>query len=120
MKKQTMKVLLALHALLVVYSSSGIFSKIAANQPFLSWKFCLCYGMVIALLGVYAIGWQQIIKRIPLTMAFANKAVTIVWNIVWGVLFFNETITSAKLVGSLLVIVGVVIYVTEPKEAADE
>ena len=87
MEKCKFKALCLLHLLLAVYSATGIFSKIAASQPFLSIQFCLCYGAVIGLLGLYAIGWQQIIKNLPLTTAFANKAVTIVWNIVWGVLF---------------------------------
>ena len=99
-----------LHLLLMVYSTSGIFSKTAAGAPFLSLKFCLCYGGIIGLLGIYAIGWQQIIKRMPLTTAFANKAVTVVWGMVWGVVFFQETITPGKLIGAALVILGVVLY----------
>lgn len=119
-KNKKLSVLLLLHLLLVVYSSSGIFSKIAANQSFLSWKFCLCYGMVIVLLGVYAIGWQQIIKHIPLTTAFANKAITIVWNLIWGRIFFQESITFGKLFGTALVVGGVILYVTGEEEVLDE
>lgn len=48
------KTLFALHILLMVYSTSGIFSKLAAQETFLSFKFCLFYGAVIALLGIYA------------------------------------------------------------------
>lgn len=81
------KTLIVLHLMLMIYSMSGIFSKLAAGQPFLSFRFCLYYGAIIALLGLYAIGWQQIIKRMPLTLAFANKAVTTVWGLVWGLLF---------------------------------
>ena len=63
--------LLALHLLLLVYSFSGCFSKTAAGQPFLSLKFILLYGGTLVILAVYALGWQQIIKRLPLTTAFA-------------------------------------------------
>ena len=49
-----------------------------------------------------AIGWQQVIKRIPLTTAFANKAVTVVWGLVWGALFFREAVTPGKLLGAAL------------------
>ena len=110
MNKGKLKVLLLLHLLLVVYSTSGVFSKLASQQTFLSFKFCLFYGCIIALLGIYAIGWQQIIKRLPLTTAFANKAITIVWGIIWGALFFHESITPGKVIGALLVVAGVVIY----------
>lgn len=105
------KNVLLLHLLLVVYSLNSIFSKLASAQPFLSLPFCLYYAGVIFLLGIYAIGWQQIIKRMDLTTAFANKAVTVVWGIVWGFLFFGETITAGKLLGAALVILGVVLYV---------
>ena len=104
------KTLFALHMLLTVYSTSGILSKLAAGVDFLSIEFCLYYGGVLLLLGFYAIGWQQILKRLPLTTAFSNKAVTIVWGIIWGALFFFEPITLPKAVGALLIIAGVVLF----------
>lgn len=102
--------LFALHMLLMVYSTSGILSKLAAGVPFLSLEFCCLYGGVLLLLGVYAIGWQQILKRLPLTTAFSNKAVTIVWGIIWGALFFFEPITVPKAMGAILIIAGVVLF----------
>ena len=102
--------LLALHLLLALYSTSGILSKLAAGQPFLSPGFCLGYGGVIAILGVYAIGWQQIIKRMPLTSAYANRAVTVVWGVVWGVLVFHEGVSVLQLVGCALVVAGVALF----------
>ena len=104
------KTLFALHMLLMVYSASGILSKLAAGVDFLSIEFCIYYGGVLLLLGFYAIGWQQILKRLPLTTAFSNKAVTIVWGIIWGALFFFEPITLPKAVGALLIIAGVVLF----------
>jgi drug/metabolite transporter (DMT)-like permease len=114
------KTLFLLHIMLMIYSMSGIFSKLAAGQKFLNFKFCLYYGLIIVLLGFYAIGWQQIIKRMPLTAAFANKAVTVVWGIVWGFIFFNEAITPGKVVGAVLVIVGIVVYALADKEENNE
>ena len=110
MDKKTVHTLFSLHLLLMVYSTSGIFSKLASKQAFASLPFCLYYACIIALLGLYAIGWQQVIKRLPLTTAFANKAVTIVWSMLWGLLFFRESITPGKLAGAALVITGVVLF----------
>lgn len=110
-------IFLFLHLLLMVYSLSGVFSKWAAGQPFLSVSFCLCYGAILALLGLYAIGWQQIIKHLPLTMAYANKAVTTIWGLIWGVAFFQEQVTPGKLAGIALVIAGIVLYVRADGEA---
>ena len=110
MNKTTIKTLIGLHGMLMVYSMSGICSKLAAGESFLSARFCIYYAVIIVLLGVYAIGWQQVIKRIPLTTAFANKAVTVVWGIVWGWVFFGESITPGKLIGAGMVIAGVVLF----------
>ena len=104
------KALLALHLLLALYSLCDVCSKLAAGQSFLSFGFCLYYGGMILLLGVYAIGWQQIIKRLPLTTAYANKAATVVWGILWGMLLFDERVTPGKLAGAALNIAGVVLY----------
>ena len=114
------KTLVLLHIMLMIYSMSGICSKLAAGQKFLSIKFCLYYGLIILLLGFYAIGWQQIIKRMSLTTAFANKAVTVVWGIIWGFVFFKESITPGKVVGAVLVIAGIVMYALADKEAGHE
>ena len=115
MNKNT-KTILALNILLMFFSLGGIFSKLASKQPFLSLKFILCYGALLFIMFVYAIGWQQIIKRLPLTMAYANRAVTIVWGIIWGLLFFNEKLNLGKVIGAVIVIAGVLLYVTESEE----
>lgn len=105
-----LKTMLLLHILLMFYSASGILSKLAAGVDFLSWQFLLLYGGVLFILFAYALGWQQILKRMPLTTAFSNKAVTIVWGIIWGAVFFAEPVTLLKVVGAVLIIVGVVMY----------
>lgn len=115
MSKNT-KTILALNILLMFFSLGGIFSKLASKQSFLSLKFILCYGSLLFIMFVYAIGWQQIIKRLPLTMAYANRAVTIVWGIIWGLLFFNEKLNVGKIIGAVIVIAGVLLYVTESDE----
>ena len=114
------KALLILHLMLMIYSMTGICSKLAASEHFLSPMFCVYYTIIILLLGFYAIGWQQIIKHLPLTTAFANKSITIVWGIVWGYLFFQEPVTIKKVVGALFVIAGVVLFALGDKEKKDE
>ena len=111
--------LIALHVLLLIYSLSGFFSKNASRQPFLSFEFCAFYIGMLAILMIYAFGWQQILKRMPLTLAFANKAVTIVWGMLWGVVFFGEVITIPMVVGAIMVIVGVVLFSFADKEQDD-
>lgn len=117
MQKSDKKTFLALHLLLLFYSLSSVLSKLAAGEPFLSLRFCLYYGGMFLILVVYALGWQQILKRLPLTVAFANKAVTLVWSLVFGALVFHEQIRLNQLIGCALAVAGVLLFVTaEDKE----
>lgn len=102
--------LIGLHVLLFVYSLCSFFSKNAAQQDFMSLPFIGFYIGMIFVLGVYAVGWQQVIKHLPLTLAFANKAVTVAWGMFWGVVFFGETITPLMVVGAVIVMAGVVLF----------
>lgn len=120
MKKTDKRVFLALHLLLVFYSLSSVLSKLAAGQAFLSFKFCLCYGGMFLILVIYALGWQQILKRLPLTVAFANKAVTLVWSMVFGALLFHEQIRLNQLIGCALAVAGVVLFVQPDEDAEKE
>lgn len=110
MKSSKIKALCLAHIMFMIFSISSIFSKKAAGEPFLSVKFCLYYAVVIAILGFYAIAWQQIIKRLSLSMAYANKAVTVLWSMLWGFLFFQESITIGKIAGIILVIIGIILF----------
>lgn len=112
------KALLALHVLLAVYSLSSVCAKLASGFEFMSLGFIGCYAGMIALLGVYAVGWQQIIKRLPLTYAYANKAVTVLWGIVWGMLLFREQVSALKFLGAAVVLAGVVLFSLAEKDDA--
>lgn len=110
-KTDRTKYFILLHILLFIYSFASVCSKVAAGFPFLSIEFCFFYGLIILNLMVYALVWQQIIKHLPLTTAFCNKAVNIIWGILWGLLFFGETVSWNMIVGAVIVMVGVIIVV---------
>ncbi len=101
---------LGLHLLFVLYSLTDLFGKMAASYSFVEVEFYLYYALILLVLFVYALGWQQIIKRLPLTTAFSNRAVTVFWGLVWGVLFFQEELTFLKVAGALIVVLGVVLF----------
>ncbi|MFQ6805818.1 MAG: EamA family transporter [Lachnospiraceae bacterium] len=105
-------VFLVLHLALVISSLSGVCSKMAARQEFLSWGFVFWFGMVLALMFVYAVIWQQVLKRLPLTVAFANRPVTLVWSFLWGSLLFQETITWNMVLGGAVIFVGIYLVVS--------
>lgn len=110
-KNHPILVLILLHAILLLYSLSSVASKLASQETILSFPFLAWYFAVLALLVLYALGWQQVLKRAPLTVAFANKAITVVWGIIWGALIFNERITPHMIVGGLLIICGIILFV---------
>ena len=114
--KSRLRTLAALHLLLMVYSFSNVFSKLAGGETFLSPRFCLFYGATLALLAVYALGWQQVIRRLPLTTAFAHKAITVVWGILWGLVIFGESWSIGKGLGALLIMAGIVLFSTDAGE----
>ena len=99
-----------LHIILLVFSLSTVLSKLASGEELLSLRFCGFYAGIIVLLGIYAIVWQQLIKHLPLIFAYANKAVTIIWGLIWGYLLFSESITLNKVIGALVVIAGIVVF----------
>lgn len=117
--KNSKLIYLFLHILLCVFSLSGVCSKYASGKAFLSLEFCLFYGGVIAVLCIYAICWQQIIKRMPLSLAYANKAVTVIWGMIWGILFFKEQIKPQRIIGAVVVVVGVILYSMENRHERD-
>lgn len=111
---------LLLHLILGIYASSSVCSKLAARQPFMSGAFILLYGAMLLVLVIYAFGWQQVIKHLPLTTAYANKAVTVVWGILLGFLLFDEGVTPRQIVGAIIIIVGIVLFVRADHEGEDD
>ena len=117
--KPTIKVYIALHLMLLFYSSVGVLGKLASRYEFLSTTFVLLYGVEMIVLCIYAVAWQQFIKRMPLSVAYANRAVMIIWGCVWGIIIFHEHLTAGKIAGGLLVLCGVVLYgIADGKEAS--
>lgn len=114
--KSAFKYMIILHILLGVYSLTGVASKFAAGEEFMSFKFILFYGLSLLGLFIYAFVWQQIIKHMPLITAYANKGVTVIWGILWGYFIFSEEITARKLIGAVLIVVGIVLIVTADKD----
>ena len=106
-------IFLALHLSLLLSSLSGVCSKMAANQPFLSFGFILYFGLVLAIMFVYAVVWQQILKRMPLTVAYANRPVSLVWGMIWGALIFKERITWNMILGAGIIFLGIYLVVSE-------
>ena len=124
LKKEWVGPLILLHVLMLFYSLSAVCSKLASDEGVpvngsvrilnfeISFRFILFYGIVLFILFVYAILWQQVLKKLPLTTAYANKAVTIIWGLVWGAFVFRESITLKQIIASVIIMIGVGLVVT--------
>lgn len=102
-----------LHISLFIYSLAIVFGKLAAAYKIISFEFLLFYGISIVILGVYTILWQQNLKKISLTTAFANKSVVIIWGILWGTILFKEKITMWMIAGSIVIILGIKMVISD-------
>ena len=116
MKKDTIKWFAILHVIILIFSVNSICSKMASGYQFLSFKWIIFYGLVVCILGFYAIAWQQVLKHLPLITTYANKAATTIWGLIWGALIFGEQITVQKIIGAIVVIIGVYLVVSGDEE----
>lgn len=96
-----------LQAIIVIYTFSGVFGKLATNgNEFMSSAFILYVLLDFLVLAVYALLWQQALKRFDLHVAYANRAMATVWGLVWAAIIFSEAITVFNLVGTALILAG--------------
>ena len=109
--------IILLQMVVVIYSINTVIAKFVSEQSFLSFKFIVLYLLEFLVLGIYAVFWQQMIKRFELSIAYANKAMSLLWSLLWSVLIFGDSVTPAKVGGVLLVIAGTIIL---NSEAIDE
>ena len=81
-----------------------------------SLRFIFWFGLVFVIMFGYAIIWQQILKRMPLTVAYANKPVTLIWGIIWGKLIFDEKITWNMILGACIIFAGIYLVTSGDRE----
>lgn len=53
-----------------IYTTSGVFSKLASQREFLSLGYIAFLTCTVGVLGIYAVLWQQIIKRMDVNPAY--------------------------------------------------
>ncbi|MDO5156760.1 MAG: transporter [Eubacteriales bacterium] len=106
MTVQKIKKYCLLYIALLIYSASTICAKFAASQSMLI-KIVVFFGLEFICLGVYAIFWQQVLKHFSLVTAMASKGVVVIFNLIWSVILFGETISLANILGAAIIIFGI-------------
>ena len=108
-KKLRLKDILVLQAVIVIYTLSSVMAKLASGQEPFSAPFLFFYLIELMILGVYALLWQQMIKKFELSVAYTNRAMALLWSMLWAVVLFHDQVTVKNIIGVALVIVGTLI-----------
>lgn len=118
MKK--LKDIVLLQGVIIIYTISSVMSKKASASGGDLLRFLFFFGMEFVVLGVYAILWQQMLKRFELSVAYTNRSMAVVWSMVWAVVFFHDMITVQNIVGIVLVVAGTLIINTGTEVERDD
>ena len=98
-----------LHGAICLYSMHTIIAKYASGVVFPSISFMMLCLAELTVLGLYAFLWQKILHRFELSVAYMNKAATLLWSLLWNYLLFHDVITLSKLLGIFLVVLGIIL-----------
>jgi multidrug transporter EmrE-like cation transporter len=106
---------LLLHLTLLLYAVASVFAKAAGgNLAARDYSPTFIFLVLETLtLDIYAVLWQQTLKRMPLSFAYSNKAVCTLWSCLFGLIFFGESLTLGKALGIVVVLAGVWLVVSE-------
>ena len=94
----------------LIYACAGICTKMASRYEMLSWPYLLWMAGAIGVIGVYAILWQQIITRIPISTAYMFKGTGLIFGLLFSHLLFSEQITVYNIIGAAIIITGIALF----------
>ena len=110
MSKEKLKDILFLQFSVLLYSLTGVFSKMSGNNlreyGLLSWNFIFTIFLLGLGLMIYAIVWQQILKRYDLSVA---KGLNLFWTVLWSFIIFKEGCSPLQIVGICIISFGIYI-----------
>ncbi|NLZ70498.1 MAG: DMT family transporter [Clostridiaceae bacterium] len=95
--------------LVFLFSTSGVFLKLASNTPTFSPLFILYYCVAIAVLFIYAVFWQQILRITNLSVAYSHRATSSIWVLINSAVIFHEQIKPVTIIAVLLIVTGIVL-----------
>jgi len=107
--KEKLKTIVKLQAVVLFYTFASIFAKVASGEKLFSIRFFLFAGAELMVLFLYALIWQQVMKKTELTVAYANREMYLLWSLLWAVIFFHNKITLSNILGCIFVIAGTVV-----------
>lgn len=91
----------------MLYACVGICTKMAALQTQMSLPYLCWFGGAVAIIAVYALLWQQVLKRIEVGTAYLFKGTTLIFTMLIAALLFGEQITVPNIIGSVIIVSGI-------------
>ena len=103
----------------MLYACVSLFTKYASQHEFMSWNYMCGLIGAVCVMGLYAVLWQQVLKRIELSLAYMFKGTSIVFLMLLAYVLFGEQITWNNIVGATIIISGIVLYAQSSQPIAD-
>lgn len=108
---------LFLHLSILLFSFTGVFSKVIAlsisSDGILTLKVFVLLSVILLNCLIYAVMWQQNLKKLNISTAYSHRSIYNIWSLIWAVLFFSEQITIGNIAGTALMIGGVLLIQNE-------
>lgn len=87
--------------------------KLGGRYPLFSFGYLAFFALAVMIMAIYAVIWQLILERMPLTTAYLRKGISYVLVFFWAVVIFHETITIRQIIGVIVIIIGMVVSMSD-------
>ena len=91
--------------------------KLGGRYPFMSPGYIAWFCLAVPILGFYAVCWQLILEKLPLTTAYLRRGFSYILIFVWATLIFHEAITWKQILGIMVITLGMVISISDEKSS---
>ena len=108
-KNKNIGAYILLYGSVFLTSFVSVAAKLASQYEFLSPGFLFFYGMQLLIYGGYSILWQLLLEKLPLSSAYLRKGLSFVLVLIWSVVFFGEELHISQIIGSIIILAGVVV-----------
>lgn len=97
---------------IILYSLVSVFSKLASielkSSGIFSIRFMLTVFTMFVILAIYALFWQNILKKVDLSLAYMNKGTVLFWTSIWSFIIFKEAINIKNILGVIIIFLGII------------
>ena len=106
-----------LHLNILIFSLTGIFSKLLAENinkyGLFHTNTFIFFTLILLNCVFYALFWQQNLKYFEVNVAYAHRAVYNIWSLLWAIFIFSEQLTLGNIIGTMLIICGILVMKNE-------